>query len=158
MSDVTIKYNNNTIGELNDTGTAVLQTANKKCVSDIEVEYTKSGSDAPAGNIVNITNNSSGTPAINGSGLTTAEGIISINSETAISIPSGNSRMFLYSYYRGDDYLTRIIIYAETDLYSIVVNNTPMEYDNKEHSYIFFQTSQAGPITEQTYNVVITDK
>lgn len=41
MSDVTIKYNNNTIGEMNDTGTAVLQTANKKCVSDIEVEYTK---------------------------------------------------------------------------------------------------------------------
>lgn len=41
MSDVTIKYNNNAIGELNDTGTAVLQTANKKCVSDIEVEYTK---------------------------------------------------------------------------------------------------------------------
>lgn len=41
MSDVTIKYNNNTIGEMNDTGTAVLQTANKKCVSDIQVEYTK---------------------------------------------------------------------------------------------------------------------
>ena len=41
MSDVTIKYNNNTIGEMNDTGAAVLQTANKKCVSDIEVEYTK---------------------------------------------------------------------------------------------------------------------
>ena len=41
MSDVTIKYNNTTIGEMNDTGAAVLQTANKKCVSDIEVEYTK---------------------------------------------------------------------------------------------------------------------
>ena len=41
MSDVTIKYNNNAIGEMNDTGAAVLQTANKKCVSDIEVEYTK---------------------------------------------------------------------------------------------------------------------
>ena len=41
MSDVTIKYNNNTIGEMNDTGAAVLQTANKKRVSDIEVEYTK---------------------------------------------------------------------------------------------------------------------
>lgn len=41
MSDVTIKYNSQTIGEMNDTGAAVLQTANKKCVSDIEVEYTK---------------------------------------------------------------------------------------------------------------------
>lgn len=49
MSDVTIKYNNNTIGEMNDTGTAVLQTANKKCVSDIEVEYTK-----PSPEIVSI--------------------------------------------------------------------------------------------------------
>ena len=49
MSDVTIKYNNNTIGEMNDTGAAVLQTANKKCVSDIEVEYTK-----PSPEIVSI--------------------------------------------------------------------------------------------------------
>lgn len=49
MSDVTIKYNNNTIGEMNDTGTAVLQTANKKCVSDVEVEYTK-----PSPEIVSI--------------------------------------------------------------------------------------------------------
>jgi hypothetical protein len=41
MSDVTIKYNNNTIGELNDTGAAVLLTAGKKCIRDIEIDYTK---------------------------------------------------------------------------------------------------------------------
>lgn len=45
MSDVTIKYNSQTIGEMSDSGVAKLLTAGKKCVSDIEVEYTKSGGD-----------------------------------------------------------------------------------------------------------------
>ena len=45
MSDVTIKYNSQTIGEMNDSGVAKLLTAGKKCVSDIEVEYVKSGGD-----------------------------------------------------------------------------------------------------------------
>ena len=45
MSDVTIKYNSQTIGEMNDSGVAKLLTTGKKCVSDIEVEYTKSGGD-----------------------------------------------------------------------------------------------------------------
>lgn len=41
MSDVTIKYNSQTIGEMNDSGVAKLLTAGKQCVSDIEVEYVK---------------------------------------------------------------------------------------------------------------------
>ena len=45
MSDVTIKYNSQTIGEMNDSGVAKLLTTGKKCVSDIEVGYTKSGGD-----------------------------------------------------------------------------------------------------------------
>lgn len=45
MSDVTIKYNSQTIGEMNYNGVAKLLTTGKKCVSDIEVEYTKSGGD-----------------------------------------------------------------------------------------------------------------
>lgn len=45
MSDVTIKYNSQTIGEMNDNGVAKLLTTGKKCISDIEVEYTKSGGD-----------------------------------------------------------------------------------------------------------------
>lgn len=45
MSDITIKYNSQTIGEMNDSGVAKLLTTGKKCVSDIEVAYTKSGGD-----------------------------------------------------------------------------------------------------------------
>ena len=41
MSDVTIKYNSQTIGEMSESGTAKLLTDGKKCVSDIEVEYVK---------------------------------------------------------------------------------------------------------------------
>lgn len=45
MSDVTIKYNSQTIGEMNDSGAAKLLTAEKKCIGDIEINYTKSGGD-----------------------------------------------------------------------------------------------------------------
>lgn len=45
MSDVTIKYNSQTIGEMNDSGTAKLLTAGKKCIGDIEIDYIKSGGD-----------------------------------------------------------------------------------------------------------------
>ena len=45
MTDVTIKYNSQTIGEMNDNGTAKLLTAGKKCIGDIEINYTKSGGD-----------------------------------------------------------------------------------------------------------------
>ena len=45
MADVTIKYNSQTIGEMNDSGTAKLLTAGKKCIGDIEINYTKSGGD-----------------------------------------------------------------------------------------------------------------
>lgn len=45
MTDVTIKYNSQTIGEMNDSGTAKLLTAGKKCIGDIEINYTKSGGD-----------------------------------------------------------------------------------------------------------------
>lgn len=45
MSDVTIKYNSQTIGEMNDNGTAKLLTAGKKCIGDIEIDYIKSGGD-----------------------------------------------------------------------------------------------------------------
>lgn len=45
MPDVTIKYNSQTIGEMNDSGTAKLLTAGKKCIGDIEINYTKSGGD-----------------------------------------------------------------------------------------------------------------
>lgn len=45
MSDLTIKYNSQTIGEMNDNGTAKLLTAGKKCIGDIEIDYIKSGGD-----------------------------------------------------------------------------------------------------------------
>ena len=45
MSDVTIKYNSQTIGEMNDSGAAKLLTSGKKCIGDIEINYTKSGGD-----------------------------------------------------------------------------------------------------------------
>lgn len=45
MSDITIKYNSQSIGEMNDSGTAKLLTAGKKCIGDIEINYTKSGGD-----------------------------------------------------------------------------------------------------------------
>ena len=45
MADITIKYNSQSIGEMNDSGAAKLLTAGKKCVGDIEVEYVKSGGD-----------------------------------------------------------------------------------------------------------------
>ena len=45
MADVTIKYNSQSIGEMNDSGVAKLLTAGKKCIGDIEINYTKSGGD-----------------------------------------------------------------------------------------------------------------
>lgn len=45
MADVTIKYNSQTIGEMNDSGVAKLLTSGKKCIGDIEINYTKSGGD-----------------------------------------------------------------------------------------------------------------
>ena len=45
MADITIKYNSQSIGEMNDNGTAKLLTAGKKCIGDIEIDYTKSGGD-----------------------------------------------------------------------------------------------------------------
>lgn len=45
MSDVTIKYNSQTIGEMSESGTAKLLTDGKKCIGDIEINYTKSGGD-----------------------------------------------------------------------------------------------------------------
>ena len=41
MADITIKYNSQSIGEMNDSGVAKLLTAGNQCVSDIEVEYVK---------------------------------------------------------------------------------------------------------------------
>lgn len=45
MADVTIKYNSQTIGEMNDSGVAKLLTSGKKCIGDIEIDYIKSGGD-----------------------------------------------------------------------------------------------------------------
>lgn len=42
MPDVTIRYNNETIAEMSESGTKVLKTKDTKCEDDIEVEYVKS--------------------------------------------------------------------------------------------------------------------
>lgn len=41
MSDVTVRYNNEAIVELSDSGTKILKTKDTICEDDIEVEYTK---------------------------------------------------------------------------------------------------------------------
>ena len=71
MADVTIKYNSQTIGEMNDSGAAKLLTAGKKCVSDIEVGYVKSG-----GGAVNSVNGQTGTVEL------TAEDVGALSAET----------------------------------------------------------------------------
>ena len=45
MPDITIKYNSQSNAELNDNAAAKLLTAGKKCIGDIEINYTKSGGD-----------------------------------------------------------------------------------------------------------------
>lgn len=116
--------------------------------------------DAPAGNIVNITNNSSGTPVIAGTGLITAEGIIG-DPEFPTYIPSGNSKMYLFNKYIMNDpeetsYIVGIDIAAESDVYSVIINGTTINYGRG--IYAFVDDSNNGPITGQTYNLVITDK
>lgn len=109
---------------------------------------------APPGNIVNITNNSSDNPIISGSGLVTPTGI---NGES-YSSPSGNSKLFLYNDFIGDGYVVRIVVTERIDRYSVVVNNTPLAFDDRAYEYAFSQSSETAPITGQTYNVVIADK
>ena len=46
MSDLTIKYKNQPITELSESGTKTLKTAGKYCEGDISVEYSK-----PAGGV-----------------------------------------------------------------------------------------------------------
>lgn len=43
MADVDISYKGNVIASMNDSGTAILETAGKYCEDDITVAYTKSG-------------------------------------------------------------------------------------------------------------------
>lgn len=160
-ADVIVKYNNQPIASLSDTGTFALKTGGTRVEHDIIVRYAG----GPAGNVVNITNNSSGVPEIDKSDgvLITAEGVASTNSHPRTSIPSGNSKMFLFNQRgqgKGDEtlFFISLPIKAEDDLYSVVVNNTPIAYDDRSARYRFFQESATGPITGQTYNVVITDK
>lgn len=41
MADITIKYKNNTIAELNESGTKTLNTNGKYCEGDITIQYSK---------------------------------------------------------------------------------------------------------------------
>lgn len=151
--DVNIIYNGTRIGGFSEDTEAVLKTAGCRVEQDINVNYTKP-TGRPAGNVVNITNNSSGTPSIVGSGLMTAEGVI----KGPIPIPSGNSTLFLYNDFDENAYITYFDIFSETDAYSVTVNNTPISYQAGNDGYSFERYSETGPITGQTYNVVITDK
>lgn len=160
--DVVVTYNGMKIAATEESGHITLETSGKRVEHDIELEYTKSGSADPAGNIVNITNNSSGTPVIGGSGLITADGIMGVQ-DFPTYIPSGNSKMFLFNVYAensetetGMEYTIAIAIEAESDAYNVVLNNTPITYSRG--SYSFIDASTTGPITGQTYNLVITDK
>lgn len=47
MADVTLKYKNNVIAELNDTSNKILKTSGKYCEADISVEYVKSSVSKP---------------------------------------------------------------------------------------------------------------
>lgn len=155
--DVNITYNGVRIAGFSEDTDATLKTGMKRVEHDIEVEYTKN---APAGNIVNITNNSSGNPVVTGTGLITADGIIG-NQECPTYIPSGNSKMYLFNNYVMFDpeetsYIVGIDIPAESDVYSVIINGTTINY--RRGYYAFSVASNNGPITGQTYNIVITDK
>lgn len=152
--DVNITYNNVLVGSLSESGSAVLKTEMTICEHDIELEYTKSGSDGPAGNIVNITNNSIATPRIEGPMITTDS--VWINDSYRLNIPAGISKLYLYNTVEDGSYRAFFNIKAFSDIYSVAVNSTPITYG--VGGYLFNQTSSDSPISGQTYNVIITDK
>lgn len=157
--DVNIRYNDVLVGSLSESGSAVLKTEMTICEHDIELEYTKSGSDAPAGNIVNITNNSSGTPVIEGRFITPEGVAVDIATGYLFNIPTGISKLYLYNIFQSTGeglYINEFLISSSVDAYSVVVNGTPLVKDRE--GYSFRVQSTDGPITGQTYNVVITDK
>lgn len=151
---VEIEYNGEIIASMNSDGSKVLKTGGTIVEHDITVNYTKPAG-GPAGNIVNITNNSTGNPEIYGSGLISPNGISVGLTGTTFDTPSGNSQFYLYNNF-GIRYETVFGILADIDNYAVVVNNTPLTYE--KGGYVFIQTSETAPITGQTYNVVITDK
>jgi hypothetical protein len=153
--DVNITYKNVRIAGLSESTTAVLETEDTICEDDIEVEYTKN---APAGNIVNIINNSANSPKIQGAALIASNGLF-CNNAAAVTIPPGISKLFSYNVVaaQSGSYDITFIIKSEDDLYTITVNNgDPLTWDGRG-SYSFVEQSN-NLITGQTYNVVITDK
>lgn len=147
--DVNIIYNGTRIGGFSEDTEATLKTGGTHVLHDIYVNYEKN---APLGNIVNITNNSSGNPSLD-AGLITSDGIYA---ENPYNIPSGNSKLFVYNAIIGTEYRVRIAIFSESDNYTITVNGETVAFSREV--YFFSDVSTDSPITGQTYNVVITDK
>lgn len=112
----------------------------------------------PAGNVVNITNNTSDTIKMGGTALITPEGVTGTSS-SRVFISPGISNLFLYCIFSEKDnqYHTGLVVFSDSkgDAYTITVNGTPLLV--MDDLYDFTSVADA-PITGQTYNVVINYK
>ena len=97
---VNIKYKNNSIAELSDTGTKTLKTAGKYCEADIIVENTKDGGGATepyieevydsSGNLINAT--------LHGYTVIRDNAFYSCSSLALTSLPSGITNIGNYAF------------------------------------------------------------
>lgn len=98
---VNIKYKNNSIAALTDTGTKTLKTAGKYCESDIVVENTKDGGDATEP-YVEETYDSSGdltSAVLHGHSVVRRAAFYDCGTLTSVTIPNSVTRICNNSFY-----------------------------------------------------------
>lgn len=128
--DVNISYNNVLVGSLSDSGSAVLKTEMTICEHDIELEYTKSATAFPA-LLVTIAEGCNAvidleTPLVQ---LDSSNNLIS-----GLSIESSVAAQFIPNInLNTNKYIFRGSIYAESDDYTVTVNNEVIAFGPRGH-------------------------
>lgn len=99
---VNIKYKNNSIAELSDTGTKTLKTAGKYCEDDISVEYTKptggGGATEPYVEEVYNTLNELISATLHGHKVIRSYGFYNSRNLTSINFPIGLTQIGNYAF------------------------------------------------------------
>lgn len=152
MSDVTIKYNNETIGEMNESGTATLKTSQKRYVSDIELEYTKSpGITLPTLNLTVPDDFSE-----NGS-LQDLPIITDIDGNIILDMPFfGPSGQYQFiPRYEEEKFFVEGYVHALSDIFNVTLNGNNVPYSTKNHGYNF--DVDLASYTD-TFTLTITNK